>query len=146
MEKKEDMMNGSVSKDEEMEGARRATESPISYGSNEVTPEIIRRRHTQSYKLKIVKRVKELRTNGGGSIGAFLRSEGLYYSAVQKREKALETEKQGKDELGRNNEELKQKVKVLEKQLLIVNKKLEKAEAIIDIQKKISILLINDQE
>ena len=102
-----------------------------------------------SYKQRIVKKVKELREEGG-SIGAFIRSEGLYYSAVQKWEKALSKEKarssSEKDSLKVQNDELKKKVARLEKELAKAGKQLEKAEMIIDIQKKISVLAEDQQE
>ena len=68
MEKKEDMMNGSVSKDEEMEGARRATGISSSFAPHrsmgitvvpdpEVPEKATRRRFTAEYKLRILREV-----------------------------------------------------------------------------------------
>ena len=51
-----------------------------------VTTEVVgrpRRRHTLAYKLKVLETVAELRNQGKGAIGAYLRSEGLYYSTIR---------------------------------------------------------------
>ena len=51
---------------------------------SEVNCRTTRRRLTVAYKLKVLNRVEDLRKEGNGSVGAYLRAEGLYYSAVQK--------------------------------------------------------------
>ena len=89
MEKKEDMINGSNLKEEEMEGARRATGISSSLASHrsrsiavvpdpEVPEKATRRKFTAEYKLRILREAQ-----GCGDqrqVGALLRREGLYYS------------------------------------------------------------------
>src|ERR1043165_6822723 len=43
-----------------------------------------RRRHTLFDKLKGLETVSELRSQGNGALGAYLRKEGLYYSSIRK--------------------------------------------------------------
>jgi len=89
VEKKEDMMNGSVSKDEEMEGARRATGISSSLTPHrsrgiaavpdpEVPEKATRRRFTVEYKLRILREAQDCREQH--QLGAMLRREGLYHS------------------------------------------------------------------
>jgi len=125
------------------EGARRAIESPISMSSTEVKEKIQRRRFTDAYKQSILQKVVELRQEGGGKIGEFVRGEGLYYSTVQKWEKSIITDKSTSKKTNSENQVLQKRVDELEKQLKKKNKKLKKAEMIIEIQKKISILMEN---
>jgi len=125
------------------EGARRAIESPIPMSSTEVKEKIQRRRFTDAYKQSILQKVVELRQEGGGKIGEFVRGEGLYYSTVQKWEKSIITDKSTSKKTNSENQVLQKRVDELEKQLKKKNKKLKKAEMIIEIQKKISILMEN---
>ena len=125
------------------ERARRAIESPISMSSTEVKEKIKRRRFTDAYKQRILQKVVELRQEGGGKIGEFVRGEGLYYSTVQKWEKSIITDKSTSKKTNSENQVLQKRVDELEKQLKKKNKKLKKAEMIIEIQKKISILMEN---
>lgn len=70
-----------------MEGARRATGIPVAR-TTPPDPEVKaypkRRRLTVAYKIKVITTVEELRSQGEGAIGAYLRKEGLYYSSVHK--------------------------------------------------------------
>ena len=125
------------------ERARRAIESPISMSSTEVKEKIQRRRFTDAYKQSILQKVVELRQEGGGKIGEFVRGEGLYYSTVQKWEKSIITDKSTSKKTNSENQVLQKRVDELEKQLKKKNKKLKKAEMIIEIQKKNSILMEN---
>ena len=125
------------------EGVRRTSESPISIASTEVKEKVQRRRFTEAYKQRIFEKVNQLRQEGGGKIGEFVRKEGLYYSTVQKWEKSILSDKSNSKKTNSEKQELQNKVSELEKSLKKTNKKLKKAEMIIEIQKKISILMEN---
>jgi hypothetical protein len=110
----------------------------------EVPAHSTRRRLTATYKLRILERVEELRKSGDGSLGAFLRSEGLYYSAIQKwfRQRdagTLGTGQRGAHRKGR--EVLLRENKALRRQLDAVKKRLHRTELVVDLQKKISEML-----
>lgn len=123
------------------ERARRASESPIIFPTTEVKEKLTRRRFTDAYKQRVLQKVAQLRQEGGGKIGEFVRKEGLYYSTVQKWEKSIIADKSANKKINSKNQELQKKVDELEKQLKKTSKKLKKAEMIIEIQKKISILM-----
>ena len=100
-----------------------------------------RRRHTVAFKLKVVETVQSLRNQGHGALGAYLRREGLYYSSVRTWER-LKAEgrltssgpgasQKGRQELLAENKRLRRKQEQLEKRL-------QKAELIIELQKKLS--------
>ena len=113
----------------------------------QVVPRPKRRRFTASYKLKIVQAADAC--TGPGQISALLRHEGLYSSNLStwRRQKArgelslLSPVKRGPktDETAKENERLKRENEKLKK-------KLDQAETIIDVQKKLSKLLGLDQE
>ena len=112
----------------------------------EVTEKAKHRRFTTKYKAKIVKEADACTELG--QIGALLRREGLYSSQLSKWRQAyqmgalagLKDDKRGrrrtKQPLEIENEQLKKKNAQLKKRL-------SKAETIIDIQKKISSVLID---
>ena len=98
---------------------------------------------TTEYKLRILQEIEVARGSGHwGSVAAILRREGLQRSQVAKwelqRDQALEPQKRGRkptrsaeaDELARLKRENEQ-----------LQERLAKAEAIIDVQKKLSALL-----
>ena len=130
----------------ETEGGRRPT--GVSGGEAvEVEVPVTRRRLTIPYKIRIVETVKTLKAEGHGSIGAFLRREGLYYSTVRK---WIEQYERG--ELARRQDESKAKTRALQaenqrlrRKLEQVERKLKKTEAIVEIQKKLSAILSLDQ-
>jgi transposase len=102
-----------------------------------------RRRVTVAYKIRVVETVASLRSEGHGSIGAFLRKEGLYYSTVRKW-----TEQYERGDLARRQEESKASTRSLQaenqrlrRKLEQVERKLKKTEAIVEIQKKLSAIL-----
>ncbi len=110
----------------------------------EVSAHSTRRRLTAAYKLRILDRVEELRNDGGGTLGAFLRGEGLYYSAVQKwfHQRAAGTlglDRRGSPRKGRQS--LLRENKALRRQNEGLKKRLHKTELIVDLQKKISEML-----
>ena len=102
----------------------------------EVTPQAKRRRFSAAYKLQIVKEADACTERG--NIGALLRREGLYSSQLskwrQQREAGqLADKKRGpkSDPVAAENERLRQENKRLRKEL-------EKAQLVIDVQKKLS--------
>lgn len=107
-----------------------------------------RRRLTAAYKIRVVEAVNGLKVDGHhGSIGAFLRKEGLYYSTVRKwsvqYDQGVLTRGQKESQatlkaLQSENQRLKRKLEQAER-------KLEKAEAIVEIQKKLSAILSLEQ-
>ena len=108
----------------------------------QVVPGTKRRRFTASYKLRILQEADLY--SESGQIGAFLRREGLYYSNLRtwRRQRdqgqlaALTPKKRGRKEnpVARENARLKRENEKLKA-------KLERAETIIDVQKKLSDLL-----
>lgn len=109
-------------------------------------PEVLerpkRRTYTVDYKLKILKEADMAAESGG--IGALLRREGLYSSTLQtwrrQREKGelagLSPKKRGPKSVKENP--LAKKVSELEKKNKRLQKRLNNAELLLDIQKKIS--------
>lgn len=112
---------------------------------SEVKPKKPRRRLTVKYKLGILKQAKACKKKG--ELGALLRREGLYSSALtrwlkQYQEGAFkdhQEKKRGKKAKAVNP--LEKKVKQLEKEKKQLEKKLHQAEKIIEFQKKIAELL-----
>jgi transposase len=118
---------------------------PVLVPNTEVLEKPIRRRFTAEYKLRILQEVDAL--SESGQIGALLRREGLYSSNLTtwRRQRdngtieALSPKKRGRkahrqDPLIQENEQLRRQNERLARRL-------KKAEAIIDFQKKISEIL-----
>ena len=134
------------------EGGRRPTgvpAVPVEKKSSEVIPSQKRRRLTTAYKIKVLQTVESLKSQGQGAIGAYLRSEGLYYSSVsrwskQREEGHLTASKRGRQEKSR--ESLLAENKKLRRQLDSLQNKLEKTELIVDLQKKLSKLMEIDEK
>ena len=130
-----------------MEGGRRPTGVngiPMQKTSSEVLPPTKRRRLTTAYKIKVVNNVASLKSEGKGVVGAYLRSEGLYYSSVSRwaREISkgqLTTRNRGRQE--KSHDALLAENKKLRRQLAQAHQKLEKTEMIVDLQKKLSSLM-----
>jgi len=131
------------------EGARRATGDPgkpetaVDGDSTDtqVKQKPIRRRLTVPYKLKVLQRVAELKAEGNGSIGAYLRAEGVYYSMVRRWQREAEEGKLGAPKPFRkqkSRESLLKENKTLKRKLEKLEKNLAKKELIIELQKKIS--------
>jgi len=144
-----------------MEGARRATGITPSNGGAEEPfmmsppdPEVpekkARRKFTAKYKLQILQEADAC--TEPGQLGAFLRSKGLYSSnlATWRRQRdeglldALSPKKRGRKEKERNP--LAPRVAELERETKKLTRKLKRAEAIIEFQKKISEILGIPQE
>ena len=139
----------------DLEGARRATgKAPGSGGgdlsaTNTPDPEVpeqkTRRYFTAKYKLRILQEADSCAEIG--QIGGLLRREGLYSSHLttwrRQRDKgmltALSPKKRGRKKQPKNP--LAEKVVKLEKENQKLRLKLKQADAIIDVQKKISEIL-----
>lgn len=112
----------------------------------EVTEKAKHRRFTIEYKAKIVREADACTESG--QIGALLRREGLYSSHLSKWRRAyqvgalagLRDDKRGRR---RTKQPLEIENEQLKKQNAQLKKRLSKAEVIIDIQKKISSVLID---
>jgi len=108
----------------------------------EVVAKAKRRQHPAEYKLRILREVDECK--GSGEVGALLRREGLYSSLVSK---WREQREQG-SLTGLSGHRRGPKVDVnaielvrLQKENKRLQEKLERAELIIDVQKKVARLL-----
>jgi transposase-like protein len=132
------------------EGARRATGVPsMSSASSPPDPEVPekkpRRKYTAAYKLRILKEYDACTVPG--EIGALLRREGLYHSNIntwlRQRDAGvlhgLTPRKRGRKPKQVNP--LAREVARLERENKKLSKKLQQAEIIIDVQKKISEIL-----
>jgi len=144
-----------------MEGARRATgipcaataapgvhsmpSLPLNPPDPEVPEKAVRRRFTAEYKLNILQQAEACRGEEG--IGALLRREGLYSSHLttwrRQREigmlSALSPKRRGRKASARNP--LQPEVDRLRKETDRLQKRLNQAELIIEVQKKISQML-----
>ena len=135
----------------ETEGARRATGgSPAAAGGSlvpdsEVDARPKRRRFTREYKLRVLREADRCRQPG--EIGALLRREGLYSSVLAAWRAARqrgELGAKGVASRGRPADPdrvLKARNEELERENQRLRTKLEQAEAIIEVQKKLSALL-----
>ena len=138
------------------EGARRATgvtpptggaEEPITMSppDPEVPEKKPRRKFTAKYKLQILQEADAC--TQPGQLGAFLRSKGLYSSnlATWRRQRdeglleVLSPKKRGRKEKEKNP--LAARVAELQRETKRLTRKLKRAEAIIEFQKKISEIL-----
>ena len=126
--------NGTSRPENPLPAAR--TEVPDS----EVVPRAKRRSFTTAYKLRILSEADRCRKPG--EIGALLRHEGLYSSNLtawrrQREAGELGTKKRGKPAADPAAKELKK----LRRENERLQKRLEKTETIIEVQKKLSVLL-----
>ncbi len=122
----------------------REGEGRIGQANPEVLPKKKRRYYTTKYKLRILDQVDKFSEQG--QLGAFLRREGLYYSTISRWRKQREqgafqglSGKRGPKES--KNKEEKKRIQELERENIRLKKQLQKAETIIDFQKKISEIL-----
>jgi len=112
--------------------------------SSEVVPKAKRRYLTVAYKLKVLDTVADLREQGQGSIGAYLRKEGLYYSSISSWEKLREqglltNNRKGPRE--KSHDALLAENRQLRRELQKTQKRLVKSELIVELQKKLSAIL-----
>lgn len=109
----------------------------------EVVPRAKRRKYTAEYKLRIVEEADNC--SKPGEIGAMLRREGLYSSHLSKwrRQRAEgQLEKLGEQKRGRKAKEQQVKeVEGLRRENEQLQMRLQQAELIIEVQKKLSQLL-----
>ena len=129
----------------ETEGARRAT-GVSANGAVGPDPEVLatarRRQFSVEYKLRILKEADACK--GSGEIGALLRREGLYSSHLvtwrrQRDAKALAGMKAHKrGPKGRNDDP---RLKQQEREIARLKRRLQQAETIIEIQKKVAGML-----
>lgn len=140
------------SKAEETEGTRRATgvssataeeeKSAQSPPNPEVLPKPKRQRFTAAYKLRILQETESCTESG--QVGQILRREGLYASHLtkwrqQRQEGALKSLSSNKRGRKPKTETLMaNKIDELEKENEELRKKLKQAESVIGVQKKIS--------
>lgn len=130
-----------------MEGARMATGIPVARNippDPEVKAYVKRRRLTVAYKIRVINAVEELRTQGDGAIGAYLRKEGLYYSSVHKwaqqyKQGSLSTKTPGKHQ--KCHKDLQCEIVALKRKLEQTEKKLRKTELVVELQKNLSAIL-----
>lgn len=120
-------------------GRARGVDLPVSSDA-EVRPKVGRRRFSTAYKQRIVTEAEQC---GPGQVGALLRREGLYSSHLTKWRRQLATPRpRGK---GTNApEELRlaqQQLAKVERENRRLRQRLERAETIIEVQKKLSALL-----
>jgi transposase len=115
----------------------------------EVSAKVQRRRFTPAYKASIVEQA--MACTEPGQIGALMRREGLYSSALtlwrrQYQSGALQALKDDKRGRKRTRDAKDQELERLRREVEQLNKKLHQAELIIDIQKKVAALLGNPIE
>lgn len=115
---------------------------------SEVTPRATRRYLTVAFKLKVLETVAALREQGQGSVGAYLRKEGLYYSSIRSWEKLrdqglLTSSRKGPRE--KNGDALLAENKQLRRKLEQTQKRLAKTELIVELQKKLSAIMELDE-
>lgn len=107
-----------------------------------VVPGLQRRRFTVSYKLRILQEADLCKASG--QIGALLRREGLYSSnlSVWRRQRERgELSSLSPAKRGPKVDEAAEQIEKLKRENARLKKRLDKAEIIIDVQKKLSMLL-----
>lgn len=112
-------------------------------------PEVVaqpkRRRLSISYKLKVLAHVENLRSEGNGAIGAYLRKEGIYYSMVhtwsKQKDLGLFTGAHGAKKKEKSRDVIVAENKELRRKLEQIEKRLHKTELLVELQKKISAMM-----
>lgn len=120
------------------------TTGGVTPADTEVIERAVKRTFTAEYKQRILREADHCRP---GELGALLRREGLYRSHVQKwreqrdraEREALTAKKVGRKAKEPNPEA--RRVAELERKVSRLEKQLKQAEAVIDLQKKISAIL-----
>lgn len=133
------------------EGGRRPSVVPAGVNIKpdvEVIARITRRRLTNTYKLKVLKQVENLREAGNGAIGAYLRQEGIYYSMVhnwsKQRDLGLLTDHSRSNVHDKKRDEIIAENKQLRRKLEQAEKRLHKTELLVELQKKLSAFMEMD--
>jgi transposase len=110
-------------------------------GVPEVEAKATRRRFTAEYKLRVLREADGCQNPG--ELGALLRREGLYSSHLsawrKQRRQALAAKKRGRKP--RPNAEEQQRIAELERENRDLRRRLKQAEAVIEVQKKLSEIL-----
>ena len=110
---------------------------PVNPPSPEVAPKAKRRRLTSEYKLRILDELE--RCTEHGEKGAIMRREGIYTSSVTEWRRARDAGGLGAlDKIRGRKAKQDEKINKLEAELALLKKKLNQAEAIIEVQKKVS--------
>ena len=118
---------------------------PLSTSEVEVMAKPTRRRYSAEYKLRILREADA--STRGGEIGALLRREGLYSSnltAWRKQREKRELEGLGQKRRGplpKEKNPLADKVKALERETARLRARAERAEGLVELQKKVSEIL-----
>ncbi len=132
------------------EGGRRPTGDPVSKADTEVIVETKkRRRYANAYKLDVLEKVADLKKTNPGALGEYLRSEGLYYGTVRKwRSLQLEGSlcEYRKGTLGHVRETMSAENAKLRRQLAAMEKKLQQTELLVELQKKVSQLILTTSQ
>lgn len=110
----------------------------------EVMAKPTRRRYTAEYKLRILRQAEVL--SGRGELGALLRREGLYFSNLTAWRKQRERgELQGlsrkRGPAPKERSSLVDKVQALERENARLKRRAERAEGLVELQKKVSEIL-----
>jgi transposase-like protein len=110
----------------------------------EVMAKPVRRRFTAEYKLGVLREVEGCK--GRGELGALLRREGLYSSHLTQWRKQRERgERQGlsrrRGPSPKEKSPLVDKVRVLERENARLKRRAERAEGLVELQKKVSEIL-----
>ena len=133
------------------EGGRRPTGVPgveLIDQDVEVVAKKTRRRLSVGYKNRVLKTIGELQETEGKSVGSYLRKEGLYYSTVRRWMDQRDHGKLTATKSGRKTKKpstLQAENQRLRHQLEKTEKRLKKTELIVELQKKISMILGIDQ-
>lgn len=113
--------------------------------STEIKEKTSRRTLTVQYKRKILATVERCKKEGR-NVGELLRSEGLYSGQVAKWRRDLNEISQGKEPRSRgakpqSRKEIKSEMAKMASKIARLERQLAQAEAVIDIQKKVSSLI-----
>ena len=118
---------------------------PLSTSEVEVMAKSTRRRYSAEYKLRILREADAITRHG--EIGALLRREGLYSSNLtawrkQREKRELEgLSQKRRGPLPKENNPLADKVKALERETARLRARAERAEGLVEPQKKVSEIL-----
>lgn len=116
---------------------------PSDRPETEVVPRARRRRFTAAYKQRIVAEAEACTERG--EIGALLRREGLYSSHLSNWRKQRDRGKLTDHKRGRKGDPAGAELKRLQRENQRLRQELEKAQLVIDVQKKLSQALGLDQ-
>lgn len=120
----------------------KAREGVSSDPDPEVAEKAQRRVFSATYKRSILEQADKCKQPG--EIGALLRREGLYSSHLGKWRKQFQAGELGQKRGPKPEPESTKRIQQLEREVVRLQRKLENAELIIDVQKKLSQLLNKD--